>query len=88
MIEVSESSLRKERGVKQRIYARNGTQDYWIINLVERVVEVYRKPQGERYASVQRFAPAKVSHRSRFPIWWFRWTECSEPQGFGVITKP
>lgn len=67
MIEVSESSLRKERGVKQRIYARNGTQDYWIINLVERVVEVYRKPQGERYASVQRFATGESITPLAFP---------------------
>ena len=67
VIEVSESSLREDRGVKQRIYARNGTQDYWIINLVERVVEVYRKPQGERYASVQRFAPGASITLLAFP---------------------
>src|SRR5688572_616760 len=67
VIEVSESSLREDRGVKQRIYARNGTQDYWIINLVERVVEVYRKPQGERYASVQRFATGESITPLAFP---------------------
>lgn len=55
VIEVSESSLGQDRGVKQRIYARSGVADYWIVNLVDRVIEVYREPQGERYAVLQRF---------------------------------
>jgi len=67
VIEVSEASLRKDRGIKQRIYARNGVQDYWIVNLVERVVEVYREPEGDRYASVQRFAPGASITLLAFP---------------------
>lgn len=67
VIEVSESSLRKDRGVKQRIYARNGAQDYWIVNLVERVIEVYREPQGEGYTLVQRFAPGDAITPLAFP---------------------
>lgn len=67
VIEVSESSLKKDRGIKQRIYARNGTQDYWIVNLVEHVIEVYREPQGERYTLVQRFAPGDSITPLAFP---------------------
>ncbi|HEY6727854.1 MAG TPA: Uma2 family endonuclease [Polyangiaceae bacterium] len=67
VIEVSESSLRKDRGIKQRIYARNGARDYWIVNLVERVVEVYREPQAERYTLVQRFAPGDSVTPLAFP---------------------
>jgi len=67
VIEVSESSLRKDRGIKQRIYARNGVADYWIVNLVERVVEVYREPAGDRYASVQRFLPGASITLLAFP---------------------
>jgi len=43
-IEVAESSLAFDRDVKGSLYARAGIQDYWILNLVDRVLEVYRDP--------------------------------------------
>jgi Uma2 family endonuclease len=44
VVEVSESSLAFDRGHKGSVYARAGIVDYWIVNLVDRVVEVYREP--------------------------------------------
>ena len=68
-VEVSESSLGFDRERKGSLYARAGVPDYWIVNLVDRVVEVYRDPTpdpaaafGWRYRSVQRLtAPATVA---------------------------
>jgi Uma2 family endonuclease len=64
IIEVAESSLRFDRVEKGSLYARAGIVDYWIVNLIDRVVEVYREPAadlttpyGWRYMSVERFAP-------------------------------
>ena len=64
IIEVAESSLRFDRVAKGSLYARAGIVDYWIVNLVDRVVEVYREPgadltapYGWRYMAVQRFTP-------------------------------
>jgi Uma2 family endonuclease len=61
IVEVSESSLRLDRRHKAGVYARNGIADYWIVNLVERVLEVYRDPAadvqaplGWAYRSLQR----------------------------------
>lgn len=48
VIEVSDSTLSRDRGAKQRIYARSGIAHYWIINLVDRVVEVYENPQSRQ----------------------------------------
>jgi Uma2 family endonuclease len=45
-IEVSESSLARDRGLKKRIYARARIPVYWIINLIDRRVEVYSNPSG------------------------------------------
>src|SRR5215467_13899211 len=42
-VEVAEATLRLDR-VKSGLYARAGIQDYWIVNLVERVLEVHREP--------------------------------------------
>ena len=50
LVEVSDSSLTIDRGRKLHLYAREGVPEYWIVNLVDDCVEVYRKPAGEAYA--------------------------------------
>jgi hypothetical protein len=44
VIEVADSSLSQDRDKKQRIYAGAKVPIYWIINLVDDVVEVYVTP--------------------------------------------
>jgi Uma2 family endonuclease len=44
VVEVTLSGLRTARGRKARGYARGGIADYWIVNLVDRVLEVHREP--------------------------------------------
>lgn len=46
VIEVADASLQRDRAWKLRIYARAAIAVYWIINLVERQVEVYSGPTG------------------------------------------
>jgi Uma2 family endonuclease len=47
VIEVSDATLRRDRGLKKRIYARARIQVYWIINLPENRIEVYTEPIRE-----------------------------------------
>lgn len=47
VIEVSDTTPRRDRGLKKRIYARAGIQAYWIINLPENRIEVYTEPTGK-----------------------------------------
>ncbi len=49
-VEVAESSLGADRLRKGSLYARAGLQDYWVLNLVERVLEVYREPAPDTAA--------------------------------------
>ena len=44
VIEVSKSTLSRDRGIKLRRYAAAGVQDYWIVNVIDRQIEVYRQP--------------------------------------------
>ncbi len=46
LVEVSASSLDIDRLDKARIYARAGIPAYWVVNLVDRVVEVFTRPSG------------------------------------------
>ncbi len=59
-IEVSDSSLRKDRTIKAHLYARAGIADYWIINLVDRQLEIHRVP-GPDPARRGRFRYAEVT---------------------------
>jgi len=54
LIEVAESSVDNDRSYKSRLYAAAGIQEYWIINLAARQVEVYLKPDDSSatFASV------------------------------------
>ncbi len=44
VIEISETSLAYDRNEKGPLYAESGVQDYWIINLADSVIEIYRNP--------------------------------------------
>ena len=66
-IEVAQSSLSFDRQQKGSLYARAGVPDYWIVNLVDGVLEVYRDaapdasaPYGWRYRSLETFLPPAV----------------------------
>jgi Uma2 family endonuclease len=52
IIEVADSSLRYDRGEKAQLYAACGVPEYWVVNLVERVVEVHREPSASGYRHV------------------------------------
>jgi Uma2 family endonuclease len=45
IVEVSDSSLRLDRQFKTALYARARVPEYWIVNLVDGVLEVHREPQ-------------------------------------------
>lgn len=64
VVEVAVSSLALDRDHKGSLYARARLEDYWIVNLVDRVLEVYRQPTpdaaaafGWRYGSRQNLGP-------------------------------
>jgi Uma2 family endonuclease len=46
VVEVSDSTLPGDRDDKGRIYAGAGIACYWIVNLVDRQIEVYTAPSG------------------------------------------
>lgn len=59
VVEVSESTLDRDRGDKRLAYARSGIPTYWIVNLVDRQVEVYSDPGPEDYRTCQVLKPGR-----------------------------
>jgi Uma2 family endonuclease len=67
VVEVAATSLGFDRGEKASLYARSGVRDYWIVNLVDRVLEVFRDPEpdptahhGWGYRTRERLGPGAV----------------------------
>ncbi len=50
LIEVAESSLAYDQNKKLRLYALHGVAEYWLLNVNDKCLEVYREPYGEAYA--------------------------------------
>ena len=49
IVEVADSSLSRDRGEKRDNYGRAGIPAYWIVDLVNRRLEVYAGPAGGAY---------------------------------------
>lgn len=50
VVEIAETTLAYDRSTKLALYARNQISEYWILNLIENTLEVYRAPQKVIYA--------------------------------------
>lgn len=61
VIEVADSSLHYDRQVKVPLYAQAGIPEYWIVNIPERQVEVFRNPLKGKYAEKETLAPGDIA---------------------------
>ena len=44
VVEIADTSLERDRNWKRRIYAHAGIPVYWVVNLIDRQVEVFTEP--------------------------------------------
>lgn len=66
MVEVSDSSLRRDRA-KLRIYARSSIQEVWLVDVNRKLVEVYTDPAEERYRDLRVAKPGESIALRSFP---------------------
>lgn len=67
VIEVAQSSLAKDRGVKARLYAECRVPEYWIVNLIDRAIEVHTDPAGSSYRSCRVYRLGEIARSASFP---------------------
>jgi Uma2 family endonuclease len=67
VLEISDSTLRMDRGTKVRLYGRAGITEYWIVNLRQQVIEVYREPHFDGYGSATTHKAREKISPSQFP---------------------
>jgi Uma2 family endonuclease len=78
LAEVADSSLAEDQGEKLQTYAAAKMPVYWIVNLVDRCVEVYTQPRGGKkpsYKKLTTYGPGddvpvviKGKERGRIPV--------------------
>ena len=60
VIEVAETTLRTDLGLKRVLYALGGVAEYWVVDLKARSTVVHRVPRRGKYTSVRRVAWSAV----------------------------
>ena len=67
VVEVARTSASYDRGTKGPLYAEMGVPEYWIVDVVNRVVEVYREPRGDRYERMEAHRKGATITLAEFP---------------------
>ena len=60
VIEVADSSIEIDREIKLPIYVAAGIPEYWIIDLHNNQIEVYRTPSGDQYRIRELIGPDDI----------------------------
>ena len=67
LVEVAQSSIEYDRGVKLPLYSRFGVPEVWIVDLPGQQVETHRGPSPEGYRDVQRRGRGEQVAPAAFP---------------------
>ena len=74
VIEISDTTLVRDQGIKLEAYARNTIPEVWILNLNKNLLEVYREPFDTEYASKRTYKVGEKVAPLEFPDvlleWW------------------
>lgn len=69
VVETSSASLTHDRTVRARVYAKAGIPEYWIVNLEDRCIEIFRDPDpaAARYRTTARCPATEMLASSAVP---------------------
>jgi Uma2 family endonuclease len=67
VVEVADSSLRTDLGLKARIYARAGLREYWVVDVQGRRIVVHRGAAGDIWSEVRVIGPTEPIAPLAFP---------------------
>jgi Uma2 family endonuclease len=64
---VANSSVSKDRNIKAPLYAASGFTEYWLVNVPEQVIEVFRDPCPTEYRTRTRHGLGETVSLLEFP---------------------
>jgi Uma2 family endonuclease len=75
LIEVAASSLRYDRRIKARLYARHGIREFWVIDANRRITWLHTGPSGDGWASIVERGPKETLTTTALPKFSIRLSE-------------
>lgn len=67
IIEVSDSSLRRDRGTELALSAEAGIREYWVVDLRGRCLVVHREPRNQTSLQIITYRPGEEARPLAFP---------------------
>lgn len=67
IIEVANSTLGFDLGQKANIYAQDGIQDYWVVDVNHRKLHVFRQPEEDSYTQIKQLNITQEVSPLHFP---------------------
>jgi Uma2 family endonuclease len=67
IVEVADSSLERDRTLKSRVYCQSGVPEYWIVNLVDSTIVIFRSAGEGGYESISTHRTGHTISPSHFP---------------------
>jgi Uma2 family endonuclease len=67
VVEVAESTIKKDRTIKGWLYCEAGVEEYWLVNLIDSVVEVHREIMKDAYSRVTHHGRGDFLRLKSFP---------------------
>jgi Uma2 family endonuclease len=61
LIEISDRTLKKDSGIKKKVYAGAGIREYWIIDITSQILKVFQNPLEGDYQIQQDYQQGMVS---------------------------
>jgi Uma2 family endonuclease len=61
LIEIADRTLKKDLGLKKKIYAEAGIQEYWVIDLQSQTLHIFQNPTEQDYQIKQVYQEGMVS---------------------------
>jgi len=82
IIEVADTTLEKDCGIKATIYAQSGIADYWVLDVHNRQLHVFREPSQDGYLSRVILADGDSISPLRFPDCYFLVSDMLRPLNY------
>jgi Uma2 family endonuclease len=68
VVEVAETSLAYDRGMKARLFAFHGVGEYWVINAATLVTAVHTRPSATGYGEIKEIRPGDSLSPALIPV--------------------
>lgn len=67
LVEVADTTIESDREIKIPLYASSNIAEVWIVDINERVLEIYREPTLHGYQNIQKLQPGQIIAMQAFP---------------------